>query len=541
MNPVLENIIQDYQSAEFTCMFLHDKKNDKKINLLSVIELNPFEQQPSLMIGDKSTGYMQRETVNDDFTIYITRIIGITPNEAIEKYERIEKGFNLTYDTLCVDIEIPYLIEQEPPNYNPLLIELNEEKTIGRILPKRNTAFRVWSKQNINKDWLKDFDNKFFDRISILSRNYLNYDLSSIPEHIGNIYLCACNPLLRNWETTLLDKNSDLLISFFERDTKSILGCKLIIEEERSKHNGFTIIKEITNKRERIELPYFPDALRKKIYDRQGNLLENSFGVFRNIQFSMNVQESVLNLKVQTNSGEEIYSIPKTSQVSTTTVGKYDLTIPHYLRDALNDRKFEELEKNKEFIFFQKSEESKKIAQKAIRELLNKAVKRCVILDPYFGAQDLIYAFTVQNISIPIQIISSASFLSSEIENNNTKKKNIIQKLWRCVLNSFCKKKKEKTQAFLLHRGINDYKTQYPLQKIECRVLRGKKSPLHDRYIIVDDIVYLLGSSLNEFGSRATTIIKVPTPKKMIEQAEEWWGNEDVCPTLVTYLQSINQ
>lgn len=56
----------------------------------------------------------------------------------------------MAYDTLSVDIEIPYLIEQEPPNYNPLLIELNEEKTIGRILPKRNTAFRVWSKQNIN-------------------------------------------------------------------------------------------------------------------------------------------------------------------------------------------------------------------------------------------------------------------------------------------------------------------------------------------------------------------------------------------------------
>jgi hypothetical protein len=255
----------------------------------------------------------------------------------------------------------------------------------------------------------------------------------------------------------------------------------------------------------------------------------------------MNVQESVLNLKVETQSGEEIYSIPKTSQVSTTTVGKYNLKIPHYLRDALNNRKFEELEANKEFIFFQKDEDSKKTAQKAIRELLNKATNQCIILDPYFGAQDLIFAFTVQNISIPIQIISSASFLSGEVENNNHKKKFLVQKLWQCISNSYVKKKKKKTQAFLLHQGISNFKTQYPLQKIECKVLRGKKSPLHDRYIVVDDVVYLLGSSLNEFGSRATTIIKVPTSKKMIEQAQKWWKNEEVCPTLENYLQSLNQ
>lgn len=538
---MLQKIANDYVSAEVTCMFLHDKKADTKINILSIFELNPSEQQPSLLIGDKLTGYMQRETVDDNFTIYITRIIGIDINDAIKKYENIENGLNLTHDTLNVDIEIPYLIEQEPPNYNPLLINSNDEKTIGRILPKRNTAFRVWSKLNTNKDWLKSFENKFFEKTSSLSRKYLNYDLSSIPEHIGNVYLCACNPLLRNWTTSLLDKDTDLLITFFERDTKNIVGCKLIIEEERSKNDGFTISKDITNKQERIELPYFPDALKTKLYDMHGNLLENELGVFRNIQFNMNIHESTLELKVKTQDGEEIFSIPKTSQASSVTVGKYDLTIPYYLRDALKNRKFEELEANKEFIFFQKNEESKKRAQKAIRELLNKATKKCIILDPYFGAQDLIFAFTVQNISIPIQIISSASFLSGAVESNNHKNERNIKKLWRYIVGLFVKKKKTKTHAHLLNDGINDYSSQYPLQKIECHVLRGKKSPLHDRYIIIDDTVYLLGSSLNEFGSRATTIIKVPTPKRLIDQAKEWWDDKNVCPTLETYLDSINQ
>ncbi|GAJ04591.1 unnamed protein product, partial [marine sediment metagenome] len=40
---------------------------------------------------------------------------------------------------------------------------------------------------------------------------------------------------------------------------------------------------------------------------------------------------------------------------------------------------------------------------------------------------------------------------------------------------------------------------------------------------------------LNEFGVRVTTIIKVPTPVKMIEQALEWWNDKD-CPALEDYI-----
>ena len=86
--------------------------------------------------------------------------------------------------------------------------------------------------------------------------------------------------------------------------------------------------------------------------------------------------------------------------------------------------------------------------------------------------------------------------------------------------------------------AVDSYKTQYSSQKIECKLLLGGKSPLHDRYIIVDDEAYLLGSSLNEFGSRATTIIKIPAPKKMIEQAHSWWGDNLLCPNIEDHLKS---
>ena len=531
----LRDISVDYQRAEVTCIFLHNRITKKKTNLLTVFELVPLEQQLSLTIGDKSSSYMKREQVDDSDTIYITRLVSLTVNEAIDKYENIEHGFKLKKDILDADIEVPYSLTQEPLDYYNLLIDSNDEKTLGRILPKRNTCLRVWSKLNVDKEWLKAHDKKLLEKLTIISREHLGYDLATIPEHIGNVYLCAANPYLRKWNTLLLDKEKNLLISFYEREGKSIIGGKILLEEERSKNIGFTIEKNITHKEERITLPYFPDTLHEKIYDVKGQLIEHSYGKWCNIQFNMNIHESVLNLNVETNNGIEVYSVPKTSMSAPVKVGKYDLSVAHYLRDALNKRKFEDLEFSKEFIFFPKDEAIKNKAKSTVRELLNKAHERCIILDPYFGPTDLVFALTIQNISIPVQIISSAMALRTEVDATAHKKKNKIQKLCNCIGKFFKRPHKRKTLAEQLNDNIKQFQNQYPLQKIQCKVLKGRKSPLHDRYIVIDNDVYLLGSSLNEFGSRATTIIKVPTPVKMIEQAVEWWNNND-CPFLEDYI-----
>ena len=125
--------------------------------------------------------------------------------------------------------------------------------------------------------------------------------------------------------------------------------------------------------------------------------------------------------------------------------------------------------------------------------------------------------------------------LRMEVETIVPVKRNKFQKLLCCFVELFNEPKKEKTNAEQLSENIREFQSQYPLQKIQCKVLKGRKSPLHDRYIVIDNDVYLLGSSLNEFGARVTTIIKVPTPIKMIEQAEEWWADAD-CPYLEDFI-----
>ncbi|GAJ04587.1 unnamed protein product [marine sediment metagenome] len=59
----LRSISIDYDKAEVTCIFLHNKTSGGKINLFTVFELIPNEQQSSLAIGDKASGYLKRESV----------------------------------------------------------------------------------------------------------------------------------------------------------------------------------------------------------------------------------------------------------------------------------------------------------------------------------------------------------------------------------------------------------------------------------------------------------------------------------------------
>lgn len=70
--------------------------------------------------------------------------------------------------------------------------------------------------------------------------------------------------------------------------------------------------------------------------------------------------------------------------------------------------------------------------------------------------------------------------------------------------------------------------------KVSCRLLRGKASILHDRFIVADENVWMLGCSLNMFAQKATTLIRVPRDyrKKIVTMAEEWWNSEDYSEAL---------
>lgn len=172
------------------------------------------------------------------------------------------------------------------------------------------------------------------------------------------------------------------------------------------------------------------------------------------------------------------------------------------------------LEEKRVFIYFSGKKEEKERAAGIVKDLIAGAKERCIICDPYFSKKDLLtYGIHVTSLNVVLKIITSAAFLKREVDSEP-----------------------ESRQGELLY-GVIDSLSKQKID-VKCYVLRGKKSPLHDRFIVVDDEVYLLGSSLSEFGARATTLYRVPDPYLLIRQAEQWMKDETTCPSLKEWMNN---
>ncbi len=541
---IIAEAIKEYERAEITCLVAERKKSGaalKFLPLFSMIELVPSEQEDSTPIGSGTHPFSLRKSVDDDFTIHFIRIPALPVADMVNLYEQVQTAFSLTHGYIDIQAILPYTLVENPPHGQPLLIHPRREKTIGQLLPMRHTCCRVWSKINMNKDWLKELPKEAFEAIKEFSTEHIGMDISLAGEHLGNVYLVAPNPILRYWECSLLDLEKDLHISFQERIGKTVKGCQLVIEDQQSKNPGFFLLHTVTSNQERISLPCLPDELTIRLLDIDGNLIDMSFGTWTNFSFNLGIQHTVVNYSMQVHDELLLFSVPKKSYEPSVDINAFDKQAYHFLEDALGSRKYQELERTKEFVFFPKELNSTEKAKKIVREILNKAQKRCIILDPYFGSGDLSYVFHIENTSVPVRIISSYDFLGRKIQKiNPSKKKYLLLEFAKRLWQYFFKESEAATYAMQLNHSLEECKRLFPQQTIECKVLLGNPSPLHDRYIVIDETVYLLGSSLNEFGNRTTTLIQVPTPGPMIEQAEKWWNTCEHISDVLQKKQNTN-
>ena len=94
----------------------------------------------------------------------------------------------------------------------------------------------------------------------------------------------------------------------------------------------------------------------------------------------------------------------------------------------------------------------------------------------------------------------------------------------------------DKHQAKALKEAQDKYNQLTDSDKVTCRVMRGK-SDLHDRFLIVDNRAWILGTSFNNFGERATSIALVPEESraKIISKIEAWWFDNSITEDLGNY------
>ena len=120
------------------------------------------------------------------------------------------------------------------------------------------------------------------------------------------------------------------------------------------------------------------------------------------------------------------------------------------------------------------------------------------------------FAFAVKNPKIPIEIITS--FIGFKNCENSEKAVQLAQNL----LNNI--------EKYKSYNNICSY------------IMLGDKPAFHDRFIIVDDNVWLSGNSLADIGKRASILVKLQNPKEILNIHEQIVQDEKKCLPLGEWL-----
>lgn len=512
-----------YKEAIRTSLLAHDKLTQKWIHLFSVIELQTEDEYPYAIPNKewKNNLIRSQQSNLEDYSFYL----------CIDKILSIEEAlniFNKPIDNLITNGQkISFLnasFVQEPSGEYPLVFPSNfyTDKGVAAVIPKRRSGLLVWcqidSERTTESHFVSSTVSKEMLAIQKLTMDWLGFDIILKREHLGNIYLSAPNPYFREIEVSLSTNPPGIFYKILKRkNIDEPISFRII-----DKHGDAIALDKTYDIKDSIgliELPHEPHSFELRIYNQDNELIAvHEPAVFlKSIQLGMSIKQADFHVKVETEKGDKEFIVEKFSSESPSIIGKPKNFNPEYFfKDADQQRLHLEHVNNKEFIFFPgakiESEKSKlkEEAKLVIREILNNAKDTCYICDPYFSAMDIIdFAFHIKNSGVQINILNSKQFIP-------------------------------KDKASKIVEVVRSYNSK-PFSKIIVKTLRGD-SILHDRFIITDKSIWFIGSSFNEFGSRATCIAKIPesSGKLIIKEVEKWFHTEEYSQEIIQYAKEEN-
>lgn len=522
---MLDTIKPFYKKARRTILLAHDRLTENFYHLFSVIELLPEDISDFSLDRTGWKNNTQRSTIStkkSDFTFYLVIEDIDSVDEAILSFER-------PFDTIVDNKQINYFNDsfiKEPESLFPLVLQSNfhDESNIGSILPKRQSGMYVWSKIDHERTTQSKFDNDELSRnteaMSQLTSDWLGFDIWNKSEHIGNIYLSAPNPYFRDLDITLCKDPIGIFYHLYLRNGITEKFTARVLDK-RGDNIALDKTFVLQNNIGLLQLPHEPHQTSISIYNTKGDLvMATKPAVFiKSMQFEMQMKQADYQINIQKPDGSvETSLVPKFSKERPLNVGKkVDFNAAYYFKQSGEKRQHINHEKIKEFIFYPGGKTGaekvnlKAKAKEDIREIINRAKDNCYLCDPYFGLLDLVYfAFHIKNTGVKLTILASKEYTTKE-------------------------KAKE------IEEAINEYNKK-PFQKIEFRLLVGK-SILHDRFIVADTNVWVIGSSFNEFGNRATSIGKVPKSSDniIIREIEKWIHSAEYSQSLEKYINSTEE
>ncbi len=505
-NRTLDEIALEYERTEITCVLLYDRRIDTYTNVFSVCEMCPKEQEKSPEITSKDPNGRQFPQVvkrlDPHRSVFILRRYEDNGQAAIQ-YFRGESNYRVLNDAPPVRVINVGNVIMEPPNEVPLVLPMHKSTGIAGVLPHRTAGFRVCSFLDTSGATRRLFSEKEYLELSSFVSETINVDLQQYNEFIGSTILCFTNPILRQLKERLSADKKNVLVELYPRLGKTLDGLRVELTDERPNGIGFSLVYRCDMNKQLLSIPYSPYRLRTRLFNTAGEVLYDYSGHFmKNVQINMGLMGPSRRFTIRKENGiEETHTIPTVHYNNVGTPAEQDATPEEMLIAAEKQRELDLLEDNRAFVYFPPEHASINKAKSIVRELLSRAKNECFICDPYLSASDVIeFALFVGNSGLEVRLISSVAFLIQKVDKDS-----------------------DTIHGEKLYEVLESIRTQDPTARIQCRALKGRdKSPLHDRFIVIDEQVYILGSSLNEFGSRATTLFQVPNPQPLIRQVEQY-------------------
>jgi len=326
------------------------------------------------------------------------------------------------------------------------------------------------------------------------------FDFTKYPELIGSLHLVVPNPVYRSYSHTLGETSdgrecSD--IHFITRKGQSLDNLSIHIDESRP-------LGKVDCRTYPVVSPYM-QIVHKGQTDRIGlSVLSETHGVldfdeplpFRG-QFNVNLSLGGAKKIVKVPGPEsETYERTIHTQGTSMVVGKTstETTAANILNIAKFKRKRVALAEELGQTWFYNNHTN---AREFIRKQIGSARKRVMIVDPYFASVELFrYALATSYADVQIDIVTSSDVL---------KAKDTV--LPQYEAGDVLQQQLEAHQEFA---------------KFNVTVMTGSNvSPIHDRFLVIDDTVWFVGNSLHTIGQRAGMMIKLPNPAPVLQALEE--------------------
>lgn len=496
----LEHAVEDFAGAELTLVYDRETsaKNPTRSLVFAVVELlhEGLEFGPELPISQKDSCFTLKQSSRE----LNLRRVRLTVKEGLDWYRACADGraeiplvgWERAKGNTPHSLQLPPFSEE--PRWPYAVLEAEKSfwgdapfwgyrpgGTRRHQLISESADFTVqsWSKEDRDKarKWL---------------REQLPIDIFERPRLLGSIHLVLTNPVFGRLHIRMnKDDPAEARVRVQRWPGRALSGLHLHVRHERPTGPMSVHRVPLQHPHTALKFESDPHFLSFDILSESHGLLHASkpSTAIGEVRMTMNVVTRHRRISVPARSrkrGPQTYSVPVAlPRESTTGSNPLPAALSLLLEDEQDFRQRQQALELGQRWFDGNVEEATEFLQKLIQE----ARREILIVDAYFGYTELLrYALVSKVLGVQVQIMTSQEYLDKTPEGEGTT-----------------------TQGSLLSAALGQVLQQDSSLKIEIRVGTGKKAPVHDRFLVLDgNIVWLLGSSLNEFGKRGTTVVRLP-------------------------------